>query len=203
MLGFRADVEYSIRRPRCSRRTQSRSWSTGSCCRVMPAAVAPPTRPLRSATGGEVAAAASLDGSWRRGSRRQVAASNGGCVMGTTRGSRSIASLASAGDLRRAVALSVYVWSPPAVRACSSRGACADRWLVGDEPAEGRPVLAGVGVPEVEQVAVQVCQCDLAAAGREWLDHLELAESEVTGERPEVGGAVWCEPQGRAARRPI
>jgi hypothetical protein len=94
-----------------------------------------------------------------------------------------------------AVALSVHVWSSPAVRACSARGAYADRWLVGDEPAKGRPVLAGLGVMKVEQVAVQVRQCHLAAARREWLDHLELAQSEVTGERSEVCGAVWCESQ--------
>jgi hypothetical protein len=52
-----------------------------------------------------------------------------------------------------------------------------------------------VGVLEVEEVAVQVCQRGVAAAGREWLDHLELAQSEVTGERSEVCGAVWREPE--------
>jgi hypothetical protein len=49
---------------------------------------------------------------------------------------------------------------------------------------------------------------DPAAAGREWLDHLEPAQSQEPGKRPEVCGAVRCEsqvaqPGGRLDRLPV
>jgi hypothetical protein len=75
----------------------------------------------------------------------------------------------------------------------SSRSAGIYRWLLGDGPAQWVPVLAGVGVLEIEQVVVQVDDRIPAPARRERVNGDELAQSQGGGKGPEVGGAMRSE----------
>ena len=81
----------------------------------------------------------------------------------------------------------------------SSRSAGVYRWLLGDGPAQWVPVLAGVGVLEIEQVVVQVDDRIPAPARRERVNGDELAQSQVCGKGPEVGGAMRRERRAAKA----
>src|SRR5207237_4238183 len=65
-----------------------------------------------------------------------------------------------------------------------SRSAGVYRWLLGDGPAQWVPVLAGVGVLEIEQVVVQVDDRISAPARRERVNGDELAQSQGGGKGP-------------------
>ena len=81
----------------------------------------------------------------------------------------------------------------------SSRSAGVYWWLLGDGSAQWVPVLAGVGVLEIEQVVVQVDDGISAPACRERVSGDELAQSQGCGKGPEVGGAVRRERRAAKA----